>query len=336
MSCLGKTPAALVSVRYDAGMRKTEREEWQKGPGFYDETYERQRILLPELPVFGYVKVRRARPGSLRPDRHEGEYELHVMLRGRLRFVVGGRRFEVTANTAFLTWPGELHWAEDMTLPTGAWYRLRFRPPPDAGCGLKRAEWRGLRKSLEDLPARQFPASPELKDVLRRILEEHRRVDAHRSTMLRALFLELLLLLVRGSHHRAAPGGRRTVLPSARMLDAMRYIDGRVTQVFSIEEVARHVGLSPRQFREQFRREVGFPPVEYLERQRVEAAKRLLVEPDATVKGIAFALGFGGSSYFAAVFKRFTGKTPRQFRARTLLPTGHKKAEAGVGQQDMP
>lgn len=295
-------------------MSKSERNDWQREPGLFDETYERQQARLPELPIVGYVKNQRARPGNLQPDRHEGEYELHVILRGRLQFVVGGRRFEVPANTAFLTWPGELHWAEEMTLPPGVWYRLRIRLPDDAECGLKRSAWRRLRKSLEDLPARLFPASPELKDVLRRVLDEHRRPDARTSTMLRALFLELLLLLVRGSRHRAAPGGARTAYPSPRMLDAMRYMDERVTEVFSIDEAARHVRLSPRQFREQFRRETGFPPIEYLERQRVERAKQLLASPEATVKSIAFALGYGGSSYFSAVFKRFTGKTPKQFR----------------------
>jgi len=50
-------------------------------------------------------------------------------------------------------------------------------------------------------------------------------------------------------------------------------------------------------------------------RYRVDAARRLLdTRPDLTVTEVALACGFHSSQYLATVFRRLTGKTPREIR----------------------
>jgi AraC-like DNA-binding protein len=290
---------------------------WRKGAGLYDETYEGPTALLPELPVAGFVKVQGARPNYLAPDRHLGEYELHVVLRGRLRFFASGRRFEVRPGMAFITRPAESHWAEEMTLPPGVWYRLRFRLPASGlFLGLRLVEARSLRRALATLPVRLCPASAALREDLRRIIEEHRQRDAHSTVALRALVAGLLVQLIRDAARHAGRSRSSPAAPSAPIRAAIQYLDRRLAECFSVEEAAQHVGLSPRRFRERFRRETGFSPLEYLERRRVEAARKLLASGGRSVTEVAFALGFSSSAYFAAVFKRFTGQSPRQFRRR--------------------
>ena len=87
--------------------------------------------------------------------------------------------------------------------------------------------------------------------------------------------------------------------------------------MIQIRELARLCGLSVSRFKERFRDEVGVPPAEYLTRQKIEAAKSLLLAGDHSITDVAMDLGFSSSQYFATAFKRYTGRTPSEYRRRT-------------------
>jgi AraC-like DNA-binding protein len=53
--------------------------------------------------------------------------------------------------------------------------------------------------------------------------------------------------------------------------------------------------------------------LDYITRRRIEESKKMLSQGEASVTDIAYALGFSSSQYFATVFKRITGQSPKQF-----------------------
>jgi AraC-like DNA-binding protein len=63
-----------------------------------------------------------------------------------------------------------------------------------------------------------------------------------------------------------------------------------------------------------FRQELGVTPITYLNRYRVNQAKRLLQQTDQSVTAIALAVGFSDSGYFSRVFKREVGMAPDLYR----------------------
>ena len=82
----------------------------------------------------------------------------------------------------------------------------------------------------------------------------------------------------------------------------------------SIEHLARDVGVSAAQLRRQFGRWLGTSPREYLNRLRLEDARRLLESGDAPIAEIARIIGFQSVPHFNAVFKRAFGLPPAQLR----------------------
>ncbi|MET0283498.1 MAG: helix-turn-helix transcriptional regulator [Polyangiales bacterium] len=84
----------------------------------------------------------------------------------------------------------------------------------------------------------------------------------------------------------------------------------------SLEELAKLCSLSVRQltrgFRTSFQRSIG----EHVALRRLEQAKHLLAS-GKSVKEAAYAVGFASPSSFIVAFRRATGQTPRQFRARS-------------------
>ncbi|OOC57113.1 MULTISPECIES: GlxA family transcriptional regulator [Nocardiopsis] len=84
----------------------------------------------------------------------------------------------------------------------------------------------------------------------------------------------------------------------------------------SVEALARRVGLSPRQFARVFAREVGCTPGRYVERVRLEAARRWLEESDAGVVAVARRCGFASAEVMRRAFVRALGCSPAQYRER--------------------
>jgi transcriptional regulator GlxA family with amidase domain len=84
----------------------------------------------------------------------------------------------------------------------------------------------------------------------------------------------------------------------------------------SVEALARNVAMSPRNFFRVFVREVGTTPGRFVERVRVEAARRLLEETSRGIADVAAACGFGGPETMRLAFRRAIAVSPKRYRSR--------------------
>jgi transcriptional regulator GlxA family with amidase domain len=84
----------------------------------------------------------------------------------------------------------------------------------------------------------------------------------------------------------------------------------------SVDALARRVSMSPRNFFRVFVREVGMTPGRFVERARVEAARRLLEETSRGIPDVAAACGFGSPETMRIAFRRSLGVNPKGYRSR--------------------
>jgi transcriptional regulator GlxA family with amidase domain len=84
----------------------------------------------------------------------------------------------------------------------------------------------------------------------------------------------------------------------------------------SVESLAGRAHMSPRHFARSFRAEVGLTPARYVERLRLEAARRRLEEGEEPVAAVAAACGFGTAETMRRVFLRALGVGPAEYRRR--------------------
>jgi transcriptional regulator GlxA family with amidase domain len=79
--------------------------------------------------------------------------------------------------------------------------------------------------------------------------------------------------------------------------------------------------MSPRHFSRVFSDQVGQSPARYVERVRVEAARRRLEESLQTVDEVASEVGFGSSETMRRAFVRQIGVGPSSYRERFIGPS---------------
>lgn len=91
---------------------------------------------------------------------------------------------------------------------------------------------------------------------------------------------------------------------------AVRYIRRHLYGSFTVAGLAEEVGFCGPYFSKLFKKEVGMPPQAYIENCRLEEARRVLAQGQASVLEIAEALGFCSASYFARRYKMRFGAPP--------------------------
>ena len=104
---------------------------------------------------------------------------------------------------------------------------------------------------------------------------------------------------------------------------ARKYIEEHSSEELSLKKVAKAVNMNANHLSENFKQVTGINFVEYVARIRFTTACDLLQNPTLRISEIAFAVGFQSLSQFNRVFKRFSGKSPTQYRTAAVgAPAG--------------
>jgi len=97
---------------------------------------------------------------------------------------------------------------------------------------------------------------------------------------------------------------------------AKQYVNSHLDEKITLEMVARHVGVSPFYFCKVFKQSVEMTLTEYVNRRRVEWAKRKLMNPRVRVTEVAFDVGYLSLSQFNRSFLKYVGLSPSQYRKK--------------------
>jgi len=87
-----------------------------------------------------------------------------------------------------------------------------------------------------------------------------------------------------------------------------------------VEEMIKRSSLAERTFKRRFVNATGLTPIAYVQRLRIEDAKRRLERSDASVDDISWRVGYEDSAFFRRLFKRTTGIAPGAYRRRFRIP----------------
>ena len=102
--------------------------------------------------------------------------------------------------------------------------------------------------------------------------------------------------------------------PSKLLMQVTNYVQHNLSKPIDVEALADSMFISRTHLAAKFKQETGRTLTDFILIEKIEEAKRLLRYSDKSLSLIADYLGFSSQSHFTRVFKKYSGKTPREYR----------------------
>ena len=286
--------------------------DFRPEPGRQHITFEKSSLLLPELDILGWLHFSRAFDQALEADAHPGEYEIHYIVNGEVNWWVEESNYILRAGTILIIRPGERHGSRTGALEPCEHFWLRIALNEESPLpGLDSRETCKIKSALDSFQVRAFPVSRKIGEQFEDLMNEHRSPNEHSCLFSRAHLHHLLIGVIR--EYQAEQGDFRQSKISEGIQSCIQEITEHLDSPPTIEQLAKSMSISETAFRKIFLQQVGYSPLDFINRQRVREAERLLSQKTLHIKEVSHRLGFSSSQYFSTVFKRVTGVSPGQF-----------------------
>lgn len=104
------------------------------------------------------------------------------------------------------------------------------------------------------------------------------------------------------------------------MISAGEFIERNLSMDIGVDDIANHLNISSSYFSHLFKNHYGETFVEYLRKQRMELARKMLRLTSRSVTEVGTLVGYSDRRYFSKVFQRYTGVTPTEYREQEDAP----------------
>lgn len=244
-----------------------------------------------------------AKPQKMHQAHFHNKHELYFLEKGRTKYFIG--------DEIFMLEPGDM-----VFVPAGIFHKT------DSGdtAGTSRllfsfdSEVAG-KEFVAELTKNKFIRIPSeklyiLKNIFAQIEQEENKKEQGYREMERLLFGQLLINISRyGLPENEKPLSEQEILVQR----IAKYISENFDADLSLDRLSAMFALSPSHLSRLFKKATGVGLNEYINISRITAAEKLLRDTDKSVTQIATECGFNDSNYFAAVFKKLKGTTPKKY-----------------------
>lgn len=267
-----------------------------------------EQVRYWRRPELGRVELLQARyrRQNFGPHFHRC-YAFGVIEAGAMAFNYLGRKFVASAGKVNLVCPGETH-DGSAAGPDGWRYRMIYLGPDIVIRAAEEAFGRAATRPFFNTGVVVDPEAALSVGRLHRAMTEPGVSRLERESLL----LEFLIGFI--SRHAETKPRPWAVGDEPRAVALAReFIEDRLDQNVSLDQLSDQAGLSRFHLIRVFRRQVGLTPHAYLTQRRLCRAKDLL-DQDRPIAEVALETGFSDQSHLNRAFKKIHGITPGQYR----------------------
>jgi AraC family L-rhamnose operon regulatory protein RhaS len=283
--------------------------------------------VLPGLKTVGFWNASGPQEWGLDPHCNEG-VKIMYLETGRMPFVADRERFDLRAGDLAVIRPGQMHQLGTPNIEPGKLHWLIL----DVGERGAYQEWQWpewvilAKNDLAELTGRLhqnentiWESTPSIKRAFHDLGQCVTHWNNPHAVSRLVVNLNQLLIGVLDALTNHLSSESKDLLSHRRKVELfigdLEQARLDLSDVWTLEKMAAHCGLSETTFSKYCRELVNANPVEFLNQCRLDrAARQLLENPELCITEIAFANGFNSSQYFATVFKERFHKSPSAYR----------------------
>lgn len=279
----------------------------------YLHSYIAKDKLLSSLSVYN-VGSQKCKPGFQWGPGVRDHYLIHHVLRGRGRFEIRGKKYDLKQGDTFLIYPN-----------TEACYRADDDDPweytwvgfagTDAFCLLNHTDF------SEDSPVlEQVSLSMEIEQKIKKVYEAQGNTFCDAVSMTGELYSMIAMLM-----ENSSPETKQKNLQKDRVEQAVRYIEEHYSYPITIGDIAEYTGVCRSHLYRMFQKVLKKSPKDYVEEYRIRQACQLLAETGLPITTVAHSVGYEDNLYFSKAFKKNMGRTPSDYRKIKTADSGTEK-----------
>lgn len=246
--------------------------------------------------------------GRVHPMHHHDELEMNLVLRGKGRYLLGDRRYDLTRHSMVWLFSRQDHILLDTSADFACWI-LVFKPEAVARACVEPE----TRMLLDPNPPGYFCRAVEAERVRRldAVLSDIARAEGDLPRFNHGLAYVLLAAWADFLAAEHLPAGLDVHPAVERAAWLLRDADGDR----GLEDLAAEAGLSPARLSRLFKQQMGVPLAQFRNQQRLERFFGLYGRGHRTnMLGAALRAGFGSYPQFHRVFKQLMGVSPAAYR----------------------
>ena len=231
-------------------------------------------------------------------------YHLTIVLKGKLTYIVDGQEIVVEENDALLLVPGTDR--ERLPYPDHADFIIfNFFPPKEnplsSNLFFKNSVNQPIKTLLNTYPYK-FYQENEINhykghEYRHYEIPEKTKVNAILHNIFNCIFIDLFDSL-------------KYSTKNTHVINTLKYINDNITSPLSLDSVCKEVHLSKEYTARVFKREIGITVTQYINQQKLDIAKNMLVSDEFDLQSIAEKVGYQNYNYFSRIFKKHFGITP--------------------------
>lgn len=254
---------------------------------------------LNGLELFGHARLTVTEDG-VPLHYHRDNLEITIVLKGKDFFTVDGKEIVLSGGDVLITPPGTLHKSTDFF--EGIHEQLWFQINPNTPYLLNLSDEfsQRLRERLNSQEVAFFSINNECLNLAKKSFQAF--LNKEDPLLQTSLFFSLLCQILAFSSTTAGSDDKVQLVKD--------YIDAHLSENLNIETICREMNVSRSWLHQNFKKQT---PIDYLNFRRIQKATELL-KTDMSLTDIAFQVGFGSSSYFSTIFKKYQHQSPTEWR----------------------
>jgi len=269
-----------------------------------------------QAPVMIFYRSSEDNEAAPSQNHHHEGYEIYYLYNGYRSMSVAGREFLLRPGDLLLLPPGVAHqsWPVEgmpqhhVVINLGSTYLDSY---------LAQNHMRELEELLsggERLLRLSSNQQYQLDMQLHALQQELTGQKVGADYAVQAHVCLLLLFLLRSLENEITTHSAGTHRRRSDMQQVASFIEEHYADPISLAGIAKIFATNASALSRSFRRYMGVPPIHYLNRVRVQAAKALIENTDMSLTEVCSKVGYESLTYFGRVFREFTGVTPSQYR----------------------
>lgn len=266
---------------------------------------------IPSLFLFGKQNRKNATE-SLPLHFHKDCFEIVYISTGSAIFSIDGTDYKLSGGDVFITQPNQIHSTNSLPISVCEMYWFHLAANPKQLLYLNEVSSQYVTEKLTLFNTPQLHTNT--KEIYPLIKSAFDICAKGNNPQLAGQYLSLLL------YKLIEYQDKTTFKLTPDIGRTLNYILDHITEQIPLEQLADISHLSVSQFKQKFKNQVGFSPRQFINYEKIEYSKMLLLE-GMSVTDVSSTLNFDNSSYFAVVFKRFTLCSPTEYVKKKRPPT---------------